>query len=309
MAAIAERHRGPSGLLLPLALLAGLLILIAGQIDWSRMLAISAALSPPETTIVATRPYAYREPGDFHLGTSQIDGPLAVVAMPPPLEIMTYQVSASDYDRCVADTACRAAAPRRRGSGHVPVTGVSFDDAEDYATWLSNRTGDTWRLPTIGEWSFAAGERAVDPALELETETGDPTERWIALYEREAELGAGALSTPEPLGGFGFNAFGVADIAGSVWEWTATCASRTTLDQNGQVLTVLPSCGVRYVEGRHRAQISTFVRDARAGGCSTGTPPDNLGFRLVRERSWPTRLLDAFRAWVGPAPTGSPGAL
>jgi formylglycine-generating enzyme required for sulfatase activity len=128
----------------------------------------------------------------------------------------------------------------------------------------------------------------------LDASSDDPAARWIALYEREAELGADAFATPEPLGSFGLNALDVADIGGTVWEWTSTCASRSRLDESGRVLTHLPSCGVRYVEGRHRTQISTFVRDARAGGCSTGLPPDNLGFRLVRERDWFMRMIAPF---------------
>ena len=42
-------------------------------------------------------------------------------------------------------------------------------------------------------------------------------------------------------------------------------------------------CGIRLVEGRHRAYLTDFIRDARAGGCTTGVPPNNLGFRLVVE--------------------------
>jgi len=30
--------------------------------------------------------------------------------------------------------------------------------------------------------------------------------------------------------------------------------------------------------------MSNFIRDGKSGGCAVGTPPDNLGFRLVRER-------------------------
>ena len=29
--------------------------------------------------------------------------------------------------------------------------------------------------------------------------------------------------------------------------------------------------------------MSAFIRDAQSGGCSIGAPPDNLGFRLVRD--------------------------
>lgn len=283
------------GLVVPTALLGALLVLIASQLDWPRPTADGAATLAPPTTIVQPRPYTYRETGDFYRGTVQLDGPLVSVDSPPALEIMTFQVTATDYQACVTAGACREAAPLRQGTGNLPVTGVSFNDASDYADWLSAATGETWRLPTIAEWVFAAAERAVDPGLGLDDPSADPTERWIALYEREAELGANALAAPEALGSFGYNSAGVADMGGSVWEWTATCAGRTTLDAAGAVLSSLPSCGVRYLEGRHRTQMTIFVRDARTGGCSTGTPPDNLGFRLVREPGWFEALLGTLR--------------
>ena len=50
------------------------------------------------------------------------------------------------------------------------------------------------------------------------------------------------------------------------------------------------NCGVRVAEGAHRAYVTDFIRDARAGGCASGVPPNNLGFRLVREpKSWISR--------------------
>ena len=76
---------------------------------------------------------------------------------------------------------------------------------------------------------------------------------------------------------------GIADLAGPVWEWTATCGSRTTLGGSGETLSHLDSCGVRLLEGKHRTPMNVFVRDAMGGGCSVGVPPDNLGFRLVRD--------------------------
>ena len=76
----------------------------------------------------------------------------------------------------------------------------------------------------------------------------------------------------------------VADIAGNVWEWTSSCFVREKLDPD-EVAFGMPvvNCGVRVVEGRHRTYVTDFIRNARAGGCAVGTPPANLGFRLVRE--------------------------
>jgi hypothetical protein len=30
--------------------------------------------------------------------------------------------------------------------------------------------------------------------------------------------------------------------------------------------------------------MSNFIRDGKSGGCAVGTPPDNLGFRLVHDQ-------------------------
>ena len=285
-------HDRPAGLLLPALLLLGLLGAIGSQIgliQWP-----TATTDPgltPQTVTIAPRTYSYRATGDFVRGTATIDGPLVTVTDPTPLEIMKYQVSEADYARCVADNVCHKAEPRRRGEGNLPVTGVSFNDANDYAGWLSARTGATWRLPTVAEWSFAAGSKARDHALDLATSEGDPAERWLAYYEREAKLGAGAWATPSPIGAFGEHEYGVTDLGGTVWEWTATCGSRTTLDAAGKTLTYLDSCGVRLLEGRHRTPMSAFIRDAQGGGCAIGAPPDNLGFRLVREPGWWERVI------------------
>ncbi|RYE87316.1 MAG: formylglycine-generating enzyme family protein, partial [Hyphomicrobiales bacterium] len=233
---------------------AALLLALGGLLLWQTDLielprAPVATIEAPPTVSIAPRSYSYRASGDFIRNGAPVDGPLIAVDPAGPLEIMTFQVSASDYARCVADGDCATAAPRRRGEGNIPVTGVSFEDATDYAAWLSRATGETWRLPTVAEWAFAAGSKATDHALGIDTDPRDPAERWLAFYEKEAALGANALRTPEPLGTYGVNEFGVADLAGAVWEWTATCASRTTLDDSGRTLRHLDSCGVRLLEG------------------------------------------------------------
>lgn len=286
-------------LLLPATLLAALVGIVTFETGIVPVPHLGAAIASPATTQIAPRSFSYRDTGAFQrLDGRTIDGPLVTVAAPAPLEIMTYQVTVGDYARCVADGACATPQQGKLAPDH-PVTGVSYDDAIDYAHWLSAVTGATWRLPTIAEWVFAAGDKAVDPAIGVNGDSDNPADAWIEAYQREAALAHGETTDPGPVGTHGSNSFGLADLAGPVWEWTATCDSRTTLDAAGDIVSRLESCGVRLLEGQHRAPMSGFIRDARSGGCSTGRPPEALGFRLVREPGLLERVTTGARRLFG----------
>ena len=83
-----------------------------------------------------------------------------------------------------------------------PVTCVSWEDAQEYVSWLSRRTGATYRVPTEAEWGRAAS--GSQPGCDL--------------------LGRG--SRPDgtcPVGEYGTNAAGLSDMVGNLWEWTSDC--------------------------------------------------------------------------------------
>src|SRR5690606_11452453 len=156
------------------------------------------------------------------------------------LIIMKNLVSAADYASCVADGACLAAEPRYVGEGNVPATGVNYEDATAYAAWLSQETGQRWELPTDREWAFAAGSDFVDEALGVADETNPPL-RWLANYDKEATRTNDAGRVPLPLGSFGVNDNGLADMLGNVWQWTQTCHRRVHVDAVGTVLSEVPA--------------------------------------------------------------------
>lgn len=244
---------------------------------------ILAAL--PATVRIAAGPQDYRPAGEFRQGTRIVDAPLhrGNVAV---LEIMKYQVSQSDYALCMADDACPPAPTLNQtpGQADFPQTNINLADATAYAAWLSNRTGQYWRLPSDAEWLRAAAERGSADGFGGDANGSDPSRRWIASYLREVDLRGEADLDPHPLGHFGMNDLGVADIAGNVWEWTATCFQNGTLSPDGKAIaTSADYCGVRAVQGKHRAFVISFIRDAQSGGCAAGVPPDYLGFRLVRD--------------------------
>jgi formylglycine-generating enzyme required for sulfatase activity len=288
MAALAHREN-VFGLALPFLLLAGLSGALAVETGMVRARAAPAD-TLPETVTLAPAPFSHRPAGAYLQGNVTVSAPRLTTSLGEPLTIMVHEVSAADYARCVAGRACAPAEPAHRAAGEVPVTGVSYDDARAYADWLSARTGQSWRLPTVEEWDFAAGALARDHGLEGLADAADPAQKWLADFDRAAAERVPGGAVPQPLGSIGPNENGLADLGGNVWEWTATCNSRVTLDASGQVAGTLPSCGLRIVEGKHRMPINVFVRDAIRGGCSVGNPPDNLGFRLVRDPPWYARL-------------------
>lgn len=223
---------------------------------------------------------SYRLSGEFTRDDKQIEAPRVELRIDRPLSMMLHQVSAADYQLCVDAGGCHAMPSGSSARTDRPAVQVSWQDASDYAVWLSAMTRQHYRLPTDAEWAYAAASRFKDDGLTAEAD--DPSVRWIARYEREAQIDKTAIAL-RGFGGFGANERGLLDLAGNVWEWTSTCFVRSALDASGRTVTQTSNCGVRIAEGQHRAYVSDFVRDAKAGGCSAGLPPTHLGFRLVRE--------------------------
>jgi formylglycine-generating enzyme required for sulfatase activity len=104
------------------------------------------------------------------------------------------------------------------GRERYPVVQVSWDDAAAYAKWAGKR------LPTEAEWEMAARGGLVKKPFTWGDELR-PGGRWLVNVwqgtfptENTAEDGFAGLA---PVGSFPPNGFGLYDMAGNVWEWTA----------------------------------------------------------------------------------------
>ncbi|MEM7023883.1 MAG: SUMF1/EgtB/PvdO family nonheme iron enzyme, partial [Pseudomonadota bacterium] len=101
------------------------------------------------------------------------------------------------------------------GRADHPVVLVSHGDAEAYAAWLSEQTGETWRLPEAVEWEKAARG---DEGLMFPWGNG-----WEPSLLNSHDLGP---FDTVPVGSYpeGASPYGMLDPAGQVFEWTATPA-------------------------------------------------------------------------------------
>lgn len=164
------------------------------------------------------------------------------------------EVTVDAYGRCVAephgDTRCSPASPTvlskslspadvifwsrfcnagRAGYGDHPVNCVSFRQAETYCRWAGGR------LPTEAEWERAArgddgrkypwGNEA--PSASTLNACGAECARGGAALGRKDKktmfAGDDGAETTAPAGRYpaGASVYGVLDLAGNVWEWTA----------------------------------------------------------------------------------------
>ena len=111
-----------------------------------------------------------------------------------------------------------------------PVVNVTWNDAIAMAEWLSRSEGRRYRLPTEAEWEYAcrAGTRSRyysgdDPASLLGTANtfdADAAVNWPQWRKMGLQAHDGFTFTA-PVASLKPNAFGLYDMIGNVWEWTA----------------------------------------------------------------------------------------
>lgn len=115
------------------------------------------------------------------------------------------------WKRCALDKACRGIPGP---ADDVPAAGLSYMDAQDFATWLSRRTGRPYRLPSEAEWEYAARG-----GHDLRHPTGPVMQPKAANYDHPG-------GAPLTVASYPANDFGLHDLAGNVWEWVMDCGAR-----------------------------------------------------------------------------------
>lgn len=190
------------------------------------------------------------------------------------LYVQKYEVTVAEWNRCHAEGGCEE--PRRAPPGmpaqRTPVTNVSHLDIGQYLRWINKRSRHAFRLPTRAEWEYMASDVMPEEPDPIFT---DRELRWASAY-----LIDGVAPRKLKLqGSFSESREGVADLDGSVWEWTGDCYA----GDSG----IVPEhmCPAYWVGGEHIAAVPFVERDPARGGCAVGAPPAHLGFRLVTDAS------------------------
>ena len=189
-------------------------------------------------------------------------------------EMDKYEVTFDEWDACVAGGGCtQKPGDEGWGRGRRPVINVSWDDAKQYVTWLSGKTGKPYRLPSEAEWEYAA--RA---GTQTAWSFGDDEE---ALGDY-AWFGGNAGDETHLVGTKWPNPWGLYDMYGNVWEWVqdywhfnydnAPADGRAWEDAMGEE---------RVLRGGSSFGYYRFLRSVSRARHVVGYRPQGDGFRLA----------------------------
>lgn len=141
-----------------------------------------------------------------------------------------------------------------------PVVCVTLNDARAYVDWLSQSTDKTYRLPTEGEWEYAA-------------RAGTETDFWWgnSIGSNNANCGwcgsEWSNKSAAPTASFKRNPYGLYDVVGNVWEWADTGSDVVSVVRGG-AWNFAPSL----------ARVSTRLEIA------SDFRSNYIGFRIARDR-------------------------
>jgi formylglycine-generating enzyme required for sulfatase activity len=183
-----------------------------------------------------------------------------------PFDMMDSEVASIDFQAFAAATGRQM--PRQPdwyADPTHPVVNVTWDEAQAYCEWEGGR------LPTEAEWEYAARGG-------LEGRVYPWGDKFLGEGNAFASRGADRWGFTAPVGSFEPNRFGLRNMAGNVWEWTASLYRPTrdaAVEDHGYEL--------RTIKGGSWDSLPARLRSsARIGLSRQGRHNLYVGFRCVR---------------------------
>ena len=238
-------------------------------------------------------------------GRDSDEGPQHEVRIGEKFAVGKYEVTRQEYGEFVRETGrdmsggCRVydegegkwktvddrswEGPGFRQAGGHPVVCVSWEDAKAYVSWLSWKTGKSYRLLSEAEWEYVARAGTTGPFHFGSTITTDQ-----ANYDGNYVYGSGHRGVYRKrtvaVGSFPANGYGLHDMHGNVWEWVEDCwhENYAGAPSEGEAWTSGGECGRRVGRGGSWFDEPEGLRSAYRSWNSAGLRGYSSGFRIAR---------------------------
>jgi len=216
--------------------------------------------------------------GTFLIGSNDdpTERPVLRVTV-PPFALGRRPVTIGEWKRCVAARACGY---EPDGEDDMAVHNLSWNDAQQYVTWLSGVAGSQYRLPTEAEWEYAA-------------RGGTSTRFWwgnqlVAGMANCKGCSSEASDSRQPMraGSFAPNPFGLYDMGGGVAQWVSDCwhKSYRGAPNDGSAWDA-PNCRERVLRGGSWKNDPSYLRVSSRDRYDADVRYPTHGLRVARSRS------------------------
>ena len=229
----------------------------------------------PEMIVVPAGRFTMGSPAT-EKGRDNNEGPQQEIMIARPFAVSKVPVTFSEWDACAAVGGCSKLSDSGYGRDTKPAINLDWDEARNYIAWLSQMTGQDYRLLTEAEWEYAA---------RAGTTTAYPWGDEIGKGNANCD-GCGSKwdkRETSPVGSFNPNVFGLFDMHGNVWQWTEDCYedSLNVLPTEG-IARTSGNCSRRVVRGGSWYYNPKFLRSAYRSWYTNVVRSDNLGIRVGR---------------------------
>jgi formylglycine-generating enzyme required for sulfatase activity len=243
--------------------------------------------------------------GEFVMGSSMKESghtdekPQHKVSIAANFAVSRSEITFDQWDACTQAGSCAKADDDGYGRGAYPAINVSWDDANAYVKWLSEKTGKRYRLLSEAEFEYVARAGTTTPWFWGEAEASWGSSKACEFANLHDEDGKDAhpmyvWSHHKCKDGYGENAptrsykpnqFGLHDVLGNVREWVADCHQEgyEGAPVDGSVRAHSGECEKRVVRGGAWVDGGSTARAAYRYSEAPDFRNYQVGFRVARD--------------------------
>jgi len=206
--------------------------------------------------------------------------PQRKVTLSDDFQLGVYEVTLGQYKRYVSSTGGEGSVAvnfiKLNANGNSsPVVGVSWQDAQDFISWLNKKEStDRYRLPTEAQWEYAAKAGSGSYHASRNFTTNSNAYAWYAKNSNN-KLHEVGLKKP--------NHWGLYDMQGNVWEWTADWYSKTSYQRSPSLNPKGVKIGInRVIRGGSWFNGADKIRSSARHKAKPTDHNNLIGFRVVR---------------------------
>ena len=251
----------------------------------------------PEMVVIPAGVFIQGSPVD-ELESEDVERPYRLVEVSRFAAART-PITFDQWDACVAAGGClHEPDDQGMGRGALPVIGISWNDAQQYLSWLRSKTGRDYRLLSESEWEYVTRAGTSTRFNTGDCITSDQANFNGLIPAQDCPVGIDRAQTL-PAASFAANGFGLFDTHGNVAEWVEDCLNESYQDAptDGSAWNS-GDCEQAVIKGGSWGSAGVGLRSAARAWAPRDVRDDAVGMRVARSvLHWPVSAGSLPQGW------------